>query len=168
MDFPQIYEEYFDRIYAYIRCRVNSVCAAEDIAMQVFKNAYKKSAQYDSARGNIAQWLFGIARNETNYHLRMAVLRTFFPLDIFDSDIASTETTVLDALVAEEDILKLKSALEVLNTRERELVTLKFYSELNNREIAKLTGLGESNVGTTLCRAMAKLRQTFGRTDENM
>ena len=53
----------------------------------------------------------------------------------------------------------LAAALRRLDERERDLIGLKFYSELNNREIAKVTGLSESNVGTVLYRCMAKLRK---------
>ena len=71
MNFPKIYEEYFDRVYAYIRCRAGDGSMAEDIAARVFQKALSKAGQYDPARGNVSQWLFGIARNETNYHLRL-------------------------------------------------------------------------------------------------
>jgi RNA polymerase sigma-70 factor (ECF subfamily) len=38
---------------------------------------------------------------------------------------------------------------------------LKFSGGITNREIARVTGLSESNVGTILCRAIRKLRDDF-------
>jgi RNA polymerase sigma-70 factor (ECF subfamily) len=45
-----------------------------------------------------------------------------------------------------------------LNEREQEIVALKFSWELNNRSIASLISISESNVGTILYRAICKLR----------
>lgn len=158
MEFSQIYEEYFARTYAYLRCHAGSEAAAEDICSAVFQKALTRFGQYDPARGNMAQWLFGIARNEVNYHHRKAALLKFLPLDIFGDVFAAGRGE--DPAAGGEDggAAALAAALWGLEPREHDLVTLKFYSELNNREIARLTGLSESNVGTILYRCMAKLR----------
>ena len=42
--------------------------------------------------------------------------------------------------------------------RQRELIALKYGAALNNRLIARITGISESNVGTTLQRTVEKLR----------
>ena len=42
--------------------------------------------------------------------------------------------------------------------RERELLALKYGAEYTNRDIARITGLSESNVGTILHRAVLALR----------
>ena len=42
--------------------------------------------------------------------------------------------------------------------RERELLAMKYGSEFSNRDIARMTGLSESNVGTILHRAVQVLR----------
>jgi RNA polymerase sigma-70 factor (ECF subfamily) len=48
--------------------------------------------------------------------------------------------------------------MQQLSQRDQEVVALKYGAGLNNREIASLTGLGESNVGTLLHRAVHELR----------
>jgi len=159
MEFPEVYEVFFARIYSYIRCRIGSDAAAEDISSSVFQKALSRFGQYDPARGNMAQWLFGIARNEVNSYLRKAAVLKFLPLDLF-GDIFSGEAGQ-DPGTADSggDMAELVSALGTLETRERDIITLKFYSEMTNREIAKVTGLSESNIGTILYRCMAKLRE---------
>ena len=52
-----------------------------------------------------------------------------------------------------------RTALDGLTTRERELVALKFHAGLSNGEIAKVLGQSETGVGTTLYRTMQKLRE---------
>ena len=55
--------------------------------------------------------------------------------------------------------LAVSAALERLEPGERELIALKFFAGLDNREIAGVLGIGESNAGTRLHRAMTKLRE---------
>jgi DNA-binding NarL/FixJ family response regulator len=48
------------------------------------------------------------------------------------------------------DLARLAALTANLPARERELIALKYGASLNNRLIAELTGLSESNVGTVL------------------
>ncbi|HNW43753.1 MAG TPA: sigma-70 family RNA polymerase sigma factor [Elusimicrobiales bacterium] len=159
MDFAALFDEYFGRIYAYANCRVRDAAAAEDIAAAVFGKAFERLAQYDPARGGPAQWLFGIARNEVNLHLRRGAILGFLPLDVFADIFRDKAAEAPAALEKKQAEGELAAALAGLSAQERDLISLKFYSEMNNREIAALTGLSESNVGTILYRCMAKLRR---------
>ena len=47
--------------------------------------------------------------------------------------------------------------LQTLTDRDRELIALKYGAEMTNRDIARATGLSESNVGTILHRAVQAL-----------
>ena len=75
---------------------------------------------------------------------------------------SSKRETPFEQLSAQERTSCLLRALKKLEKREQDLLTLKFYSQLNNRQIAQMTGLSESNVGTLLHRALGKLRKILG------
>jgi RNA polymerase sigma-70 factor (ECF subfamily) len=55
----------------------------------------------------------------------------------------------------------LADCLARLPEPEQEIIRLKFAAEFNNRQIAKMLGLSESNVGVKLFRAVKKLRDDF-------
>ena len=55
----------------------------------------------------------------------------------------------------------LRTAIGRLRPEYRELVALKYGAGLTNREIARLMGLGESNVGTILHRTVKELRANW-------
>ena len=78
---------------------------------------------------------------------------------------AATETTEVMA-ERSQDLGQLSRLLANLPERERELVSLKFGADLNNREVAIVTGLSESNVGTILNRVLQKLREQWKVQDE--
>lgn len=158
MEIGELYGTYFGRIYAYAACRLRTAAEAEDVCAAVFQKALAGLAQYDPARGEPAQWLFGIARNEVNYALRRAGLLSFLPLDSFGDIFRGREPRPDETLERVGLNAALAAALSELDQKERDLIALKFYSGLNNREIAAMTGLSESNVGTLLYRCMGKLR----------
>jgi RNA polymerase sigma-70 factor (ECF subfamily) len=53
----------------------------------------------------------------------------------------------------------IRTAMEQLSARERELVALKFFAGLQNTEIARVIGTSESNAGTRIHRVLEKLRR---------
>jgi RNA polymerase sigma-70 factor (ECF subfamily) len=56
--------------------------------------------------------------------------------------------------------------LSQTSARERELIAYKYGAELDNRTIARLTLLSESNVGTILNRSVNKLRASWEAENE--
>ena len=158
MNFEQVYNAYFKRIYAYIRARITDEAQADDIACDVWQKVFEKQSSFDEDKGNIEQWLFTIARNQVNSHFRLYYIKNFFSMTDKEEVFSSKEKQPLDKLDEEEDLKQLSAALEVLNQKERDLISLKFFSSLNNREIAKVTSLSESNVGTIINRAVNKIK----------
>jgi len=159
MNFDELYNNNFDRIYSYLRCRLGSDSTAEDLCSAVFYKVFRSIGQFSASRGEPVQWLFGIARNEVNSHLRRKALVSFVSLNLFGDIFREKPETHREENPA---AVKLKELIKGLDRRERDLISLKFYSELNNRQIAALTGLSESNVGTILYRCMKKLRKKMG------
>ncbi len=154
MDFANLYRQLFKPVFAYVLCRVGDRPLAEDLCAAAWRKAYEKQHLFNAEKGTFRQWIFSIARNEINMHRRLYYVRKFLSLAGWEQ-----ERQPVPLPEREEDNARLLQAVMRLNARERELVALKFYSGLNNRQIAAQTGLGESNVGTALWRAVAKLRK---------
>lgn len=154
MDFTALYQELFKPVFAYVLCRVGDRALAEDLCASAWRKAYEKQHQFCADKGTFRQWVFTVARNEINMHRRLYYVRKFLSL-------AGWEDAAPAAVYEEEDdeVTRLLQAMAALNEWEKELVALKFYSGFNNRQIAAQTGMTESNVGTSLSRAVAKLRK---------
>lgn len=63
MDFNELYDRYFDKVYNYVRYRVGAPAEADDVTGRIFEAALRGFETYDAARGPAQAWLFGIARN---------------------------------------------------------------------------------------------------------
>jgi RNA polymerase sigma-70 factor (ECF subfamily) len=98
--------------------------------------------------------LFGIARNAALDELRRRGRQAELATEPSDPA-AATE----DSAERSERRLALTAALATLAPRERELIALKYFAGLSNAEIAAVIGIGESNAGTRLHRAVTKLRE---------
>ena len=158
MNFEETYTRLFKPILAYIASRVSSLQTAHELTADTWQQVWTHREQFDPSRGNEQQWVFTIARNQVNKHLRFWQFKRFFSLTEQEEGVASHEKTPLEQLTQQEKQSILLAAFATLSGRERDLLALKFQSALNNRQIAQMTGLSESNVGTIVNRALNKLR----------
>jgi RNA polymerase sigma-70 factor (ECF subfamily) len=156
-EFLALYDRYFPRVYTYFRCRIDDPATCDDLTAQVFENALSGLAGYDPGRGVFAAWLFGIARNLANETLRRSLRFTWLPFDWLGRQPEEAPTPEEAALNMDEQ-RRLLVCLQRLSSRQRDLLALRFSAGLNNRQIARLTGLTEQNVAVSLHRAIRALR----------
>ena len=86
--FGALYDHYFARVYNYVRYRLPDAASADDITAQVFERALNKIDAYRPEKAPFAAWLFAIARNAVNDHLRRQQRRRWLSLDILGSGAA--------------------------------------------------------------------------------
>ena len=153
--FDQLYRSSVADVYAYVATLLDDRAAAEDVTAAAFERAWKKRRTFDAGRGSPRGWLFGIARHAALDELRRRKRVLATSEDTADPDALALEDGVDDAMRR----ATVRAALRDLEPRDRELVALKFYGELSNVELAALLRTSESNVGTRLHRAVAKLRE---------
>ena len=154
IDWEAAYKEYLPRVYNFFRYRLNDISLAEDLTAATFEKAWRGRRRFRRGLGAFSTWLFTIARNVATDHFRQGGREV--PLEAVrePSDSISLEET----LQRKQDFARLSTSLSRLTARERDLIALKYGAGLNNREIARLTRLSESNVGTILYRTVEKLR----------
>jgi RNA polymerase sigma-70 factor (ECF subfamily) len=158
--FEALYRSSRDDVYAYVATLLREPAAAEDVTALAFERAYRRRRSFDRSRGNERAWLFGIARNAALDELRRR--RRHARLAVDPEDPAAADALASTGHDPADDALRrttLRTALDQLAPRERELVALKFHAGLSNAEIARVLGVSESNAGTLLHRTMAKLRK---------
>jgi RNA polymerase sigma-70 factor, ECF subfamily len=61
--FADLYEEHFERVYAFVACRVQDRPAAEDVTSDVFHQALANLKNYEWRGVPFAAWLYRIAAN---------------------------------------------------------------------------------------------------------
>lgn len=160
--FTYVFETYYKRIYNYIYYRVNCNEEAEDLTSQVFEKVMIKIDTYSESKSPFEVWLFAIARNVINDYFRSLKKQKIFSIDKFNN-LTSIEKNPEDIVVKAETNDELLRALKILDSRERNILALKFGGNLKNKEIAEIIDITESNVGVILYRAMKKLKREMKR-----
>jgi len=144
-------------VFAYVRYRVESAQAAEEVTSATFLRALEQIHSFDRSRGDMRQWIFAIARHLVTDHLRARRRWTVVPLDWLGTR-PSAQTTPEQAAADAEVQRRLVQAVRGLRPRHRDLLGMKFGAGLTNREIATITGLKEGHVAVLLQRALAGLK----------
>ncbi|EHL05375.1 sigma-70 family RNA polymerase sigma factor [Desulfitobacterium hafniense] len=154
----ELYNVYFPRINNYVHYRVADYHDAEDLVSQILEKVFTKSHSYQENKAPFSVWLFRIARNTITDYYRSRKGVHNISLDGYTRDIVAREPEPAEIVELNELQHHLLKAIASLSQREQEIIALKFWSDLSNREIARLVGISESNTGVILFRAMRQLR----------
>ena len=157
VDWDAAYAGLLPRVYNYFRYRLRNDAVAEDLTSRTFEKAWTQRVRYRRDLAGLSTWLFSIARNVAVDHLRAQ--RPHLPLEAAEH--VAAPGTPQDHIAHASDLQRLAALLRRLPAREQELVALKYGAEATNREIAAVTGLSESNVGTILHRVVLELRSAW-------
>ena len=158
----QWYAEFGTRIYRYLRYHVASADEADELTAETFLRAVRAAASFDPARGNAKAWLFRIAQNVLRDARRRERRRGSVSIEAF-RDLVSDAPSPEERLLHEEEVRGLLAAMDELSERDREVVSLRYASELEYAEIAGILGIREAAVRTRLWRALGRLREALAR-----
>jgi RNA polymerase sigma factor (sigma-70 family) len=114
-----------DDVYAYVAAMLGDRASAEEVTALALERAFRRRMLFDARRGSERAWLFGIARNAALDELRRrrrsrALLH----------DAPEEHSAVQDEVDQILQRAALRSALQTLSHRERELIALKFHASL--------------------------------------
>jgi RNA polymerase sigma-70 factor (ECF subfamily) len=70
--FQRLYQRFAPALLAYSRRCCREELLAEDVVQEVFVTVWQKAASYQPDRGDVASWLYTIARNKLIDHWRRA------------------------------------------------------------------------------------------------
>jgi RNA polymerase sigma factor (sigma-70 family) len=157
--FTAIYDRHFTAVYRYVAGRLGPQ-VADDLAAETFLTAFRKRDAFDSRRGALRPWLFGIATNLVAQHKRDET-RRYRALARAGAEPYATpghEDRVVRLVTAEGMQPRLARALAKLSQAERDVVLLVALSGLAHDEVAQALDIPYGTVGSRLSRARKKLR----------
>jgi RNA polymerase sigma-70 factor (ECF subfamily) len=158
IDWDAAYDDLSDRLYNFFRYRLGDEKVAEELVQDVFLRLWR--SRKSLTRELFKQTAFKIARNLSIDHLRRKRVRAGTQSLADDEDTQEMRSDEnVEAAAHERALLRqLNERLRDLSDEDRELLSLKYGAGLTHREIAKLTGMHESNPGTRLFRIIQHLR----------
>ncbi len=160
--FTALYRRHQGNIYRFALLMSGSATVADDVTQEVFLALMGSGQRYDSDRGPLTAFLYGIARNQVLRSRRRE--RTCGPLEEETED---GEVVIVRNLVSQDDpladmvrseiISAVRQAVLALPARYREVVVLCDFQELSYAEAALALDCAVGTVSSRLNRARALL-----------
>jgi len=160
--FAQLYEAYFDKIYRYVTFKLGNEMEAEDITQQVFLNTLQSISSFKWKGVPFSAWLFRIAHNQVVDHLRKK-RRATVPLD---ESLPASNDNPQQLAEHKLDIERLLSASGRLTEAQREVISLRFSSELPVAEVARVMGKSQGAVKALQHSAILALRRALAVAED--
>ena len=180
----ELYDRHADSLFRTALLRLGDRGLAEEVLQDTYLALWTRAELFDGSQGSVIGWLSTIARNRAIDRLRSAARR---PAPIALSGLVGTSDPgaaddARDALLAaatpvagvtaspdperEVDIAELRrevdQALAGIPDQERTVLTLAYYEQLSQSEIAARLAWPLGTVKTRTRRALARLREALG------
>ena len=117
---------------------------------------FKALISMESSDEDILHWLYKVARNlyiDQWRKRKRYIVQGLENIDIYNED------DVIDKLLVEEQKMILYKAILKLSIKEKEVVELYYFSELNQQDISNQLGMSPGNIRVTLHRSKLKLKK---------
>lgn len=158
MSFEDFYNKYYSKVFVFCRQHISSQEDAEDLVDAIFFAAYQNYDKYDPAKARLSTWIFCIANNRLKNYYRDKKDPGESLDDMFDTVEIAAEGSIEEAAELEELRAAIADALETLPERERTIIIMSYFKNMNSNDIAEQLGLSNSNVRQILSRSLKKLQ----------
>jgi RNA polymerase sigma-70 factor (ECF subfamily) len=156
------YEAHGRAVYNYLRFHVAEPDIAEDLTAETFLHVVRAADHFDPDKGSAKGWILTVARNALADWRRRARLRQYVPIGNLH-DLVFEAPSPEERLLREEEVSRLMDGVASLSPADRELIGLRYGSELDTAEMAAVLGVAEGTVRTRLWRALGRLREELTR-----
>ena len=157
--FGLLYENNFERVYAYIRRRVRDRDATEDLTAEVFRKALENLPRYKWRGVPFAAWLLRVAANMIADRFKRAARER----DLSNEDSVFDVTSEVNLENAEKTA-QLFRLVRQLPADQRRVIELRFAAEKSIREIAQELGRTEGAIKQLQFRGLENLRSQVGKS----
>lgn len=156
--FRELYRVYFPRVYSYVAYRLQRAPEVEDAVSEVFLRVIEKIPTFrHRGAGSFAAWIFKIAHNLIS-DSRRSRWRVALPLEAA-ADVDDRQLQPDLVAIHNEQSEELHRALRMLSPRRQEIIGLKYFGGLRNKDIALVLGIGERAVASHLTRGLRDLQR---------
>ena len=153
--FVELYRRHYDAIFRYCAHRLFNRATAEDITAEVFLKMIENFHHFRGTEAQFRNWLYRIATNAVNNHLRRTDRRN----RLFTVIRRHGDNQNADSEASAEKLALLKKAVLSLKPRYQSIIILRFFENMKMIEIAEVLDSSPGTVRSQLARALAKLQK---------
>ncbi len=162
--FKKLLNTYWSDVYRFQFAKTNNENEAEDITIKTFAKAFDKIELYND-NYNFKTWIISISKNIFIDSIRGQKKETV-SLTKKNSEaflIKDDSPTPEDQIIIDQNLAQLLSYIKKLNTKQQEIIHLRYFQELSYKEIAENLNEPMSSVKVNLMRAKKNLAEIIAR-----
>ena len=180
--FADIYEEYFEIVYAYVARRVRNRSTAEDLTSDVFHKALANLPKFKWTGAPFASWLFRIASNliadlarrkaleadpASSPRVSKGVDTPSLTVGLPPRSGSGSSKTQQSDLEEAERLAVLFRLVDALADDQRRVIAMRFAEEKSIKQIAAELGRSEGAVKQLQFRALRNLRKAISPQEKH-
>ena len=160
--FADLYDNYFESVYAYVARRARERDEVEDLTSEVFRKALANLPRFRWTGAPFAAWLFRIASNLIADRAKRVAKEGNVPLD--DNLAASAGERLQSSLEEVERLAHMFRMVGELAEDQRRVVVMRFAEDKSISEIANELRRSQGAVKQMQFRALENLRAKVAKT----
>lgn len=164
--FAAFYRMYYPRALTYAFRRLGNRENAEEIVERAFVKIMVAFPRYRPTGSPATAWVYRIVTNEINWHFRATVRYKSVLIEFFRRRRESIRAEPAGHDCA-ADFEQVRRALSLLPAKYAAVLSLRYFEQVANTEIAEILQIPESTVRTRIERGLAKLRVRLTRDGES-
>ena len=157
----ELYQRYSGPLYSLAYQVTHADRFAQDVVQEVFVALWRDAGRFDPARGNVAPWLFSLARHKAIDLVRREATIRKRTADV-DLELHEAEDDVDHATWLNIRRERVREAIEALSPIQREALELAFFSGLTHVEVAERLDIPLGTAKTRIRSALLRLRDVIG------
>ena len=164
----ELYDRTSRRVFGLALAVLRDRAAAEDVALEVYVQAWQQAGRFDPCVGSALAWLGNMARTRAidAWRARQRQAARAAPLDAAALDSLASDAAGPEARGQQaERAARVAAALDALPDEQRRLVRAAFYTGLTHTEIAAAYGQPLGTVKTRIRNGLHALRRALAATE---
>ena len=165
--FGELYDLYVEKIYRFVFFKISDRAETEDVVSEIFLKTWnylinKEKGEVDSFSGFVYQ----VARNAVIDWYRERKKRSTYlsPEPVEDMEVADEAAS--SVMETKQDVDRTFAVMKKMKHEYQEILMLRFVEELSIKEIAAISGKGQTAVRVTLHRAVKKMKELLDQENK--
>jgi RNA polymerase sigma-70 factor (ECF subfamily) len=160
--FEQLYDRHASAVYGMVRQVLRDPAQSEDVAQEVWVEAWRTAARFDAERGSYRAWLVVMARRRAIDRVRSVTAAGAREERAAVAGWTPPHDEVSETVQTRLEQQRMRTCLDTLTGVQRQSVELAFYRGYTHREVSDVLDVPLGTVKTRLRDGLIRLRDCMG------
>lgn len=160
--FEQLYDRLSAQVFGLIRRVLRDEAQSEEVAQEVFVEAWQHAARYDAGKGKAITWLLTLAHRRAVDRVRASQASKDRDLSQGMKEFQASYDDVEEKAIQLDESRRVARALARLSDTQRDAIQLAYFGGYTHLEVAELLKIPVGTAKTRIRDGMTKLRDLMG------